>query len=156
MNTIAEKLGLPADANEEQILAAIAGMQSELDTLKKKAAEAAAESEAEAILNRNASRIADGTREQWKAGLITNREATEKILVALPEKTILATAEPARIFNREAARTPETQAGQSADESKTARLQAETVAAIRNRDKSSFQQAWETARREKPELFPQD
>lgn len=145
MKTIAEKLGLPAEATEEQILGVIGEMQSELDTLRNKAKDA----EAEEILNRHAKRIPEGTRENWKALLLCNREATERTIASMPE--IKPSPAPDRIHNRSLAKTPEGGAVEGDDARH--REQQAFVAGIRNRDNSTFQRAWETARQEKPELF---
>lgn len=82
MQTIAEKLGLEADATEEDILAAIEALQTENKDAKSKEEEM----EVEDILNRNAKRIPEGARDEFKALLIANREHGEKVLAKLPEK----------------------------------------------------------------------
>lgn len=123
MKTIAEKLGLPAEATEEQILGVIGDMQSELDKLRNKAQEA----EAEEILNRHAKRIPAGQRENWKKQLIANRADTEALLAGLPEAQAATATAPATIHNRSTARTPESSAvsGEKQEEAK--------ARAIRNR-----------------------
>jgi hypothetical protein len=120
MKSIAEKLGLPADADEAAILNAITKLQSEAKTAKDKAAEV----EADVILNRFGSRVPEASKAGWRAQLITNREATEKLM----EDTLPAAgAAPERIHNREAAKAPAAVGGgdNAAAEKK--------AAAIRNR-----------------------
>lgn len=141
MKTIAEKLGLPAEATEEQILEAIGMMQSELDGLKNKAMDA----EAEAICNRHAARIPDGKREDWKNAILANRETAEALLAGLPERQ----EQPERIHNRASARNPETQSEKTVD----AKGQADAVQAVMNRERCTFERAWEIARGEQPALF---
>jgi hypothetical protein len=124
MKSIAEKLGLPADADEAAILDAITKLQSEAKTAKDKAAEV----EADAVLNRFGPRVPEAAKAGWRAQLITNRADTEKLM----EDTLPAadTKQPERIHNRENAKTPPAVgAKDKADEQ-----QQETEArAIRNR-----------------------
>ena len=143
MKTIAEKLGLPAEATEEQILAKIGEMQSKLDEAKTKEMDA----EAEVILNRNAGRIPEGKRDDWKKAILANRADAEVLLAGLPERA--APQAPERIHNRATAKTPET-VGDGNDSSKA---QADLVAGIRNRERCTFERAWEIAKAEKPEMF---
>jgi phage I-like protein len=101
MKSIAEKLGLPADADEAAILAAIEKLQADLGDAKTKEATTAAE----AIMNRFGDRIPEPARPHWKQQLITNREATEKLMEgSFPEKP--AANAPSRIVNREGLKTP--------------------------------------------------
>ena len=149
MKTIAETLGLPAEATEEQILAAIVALQSESQKLKDEAAKATAGAKADEIMNRHAKRIPEASRAAWREGLITNREATEKIIAAMPELAEAKKEAPERIFNRAAASTPVPVGTGEVD----AGAQADAVAAIRNRDKCNNEIAWNRARRERPDLF---
>jgi hypothetical protein len=124
MQPIAEKLGLPADADEAAILKKITDLMSELASLQAQAAEG----EAEAIMNRYGERIPKEKREEVKKRLITNREDTVAMLELLPaaEKK----AAPAKIFNRETAKQPDVVSdGEGGAGTKTA-------AAIRNRANS--------------------
>lgn len=120
MNTIAEKLGLPADADEAAILKKITDMMSELETLKGKTAE----TEAEAIMNRYGERIPKEKRDEVKKRLITNRADTEAMLELLPEAAKKAEE---RIFNRGTAKQPD--AVSDADKQEDCKK----AAAIRNR-----------------------
>lgn len=108
MKSIAEKLGLPAEATEEQIVAEVGKIMNraaQADTLE-------AEAEAEVILNRHAKRIPEGGRDKWRARLIANRAAAEEILAELPERDEQG-IDPAtlqtrpRVFNRASAGTPD-------------------------------------------------
>lgn len=153
MQTIAEKLGLAPDASEEDILAAIDALQTAADD----AAAAQADAEAEAVLNRYADRIPQGTRDDWKAGLIANREQTEKLIAGLPEPRKAPAAPRAPITNRDRATVPATDRATGGDQAGTdeqrAREQQKAVATIKNRDRCSYDRAWDTAQREHPDLF---
>jgi hypothetical protein len=142
MKSIAEKLGLSAEATEADILNRIGSLQGEVETMKKNDAE----TKADAIMNRLGERVPEAVRPQWRDQLIANREITEKLMEAsFPVKK----AED-RIFNRDAA-NPQVAEMKSGDEKGDA--QAALVNQIRNRDRCTHTQAWESARRERPELF---
>lgn len=142
MKTIAEKLGLSAEATEADILTAIDGLLKKLADME----EDKAESEADEVLNRLGSRVPEAVRPQWREQLIANRAAAEKLMEAsFPEKPA-----ESRIFNRDGAK-PAVAEQKSADEKADA--QAALVNQIRNRDRCTHTQAWEAARRERPELF---
>lgn len=101
MQPIALKLGLPADADEAAILKKITDIMSELEAAKAKTAE----TEAETVMNRFADRVPEASRPHWKAELIRNREATEKLMESsFPEKS--ETQAPGRIFNRGESKSP--------------------------------------------------
>lgn len=125
MKAIAGKLGLPEEATEDEIIAAIASLMEKAG----KAETMEAEVKAEDILNRNAKRIPAGQRDAWKAELIKNREGAEKLILTLPE------AEEKKgegaIFNRKGAAVPDgkflTEGGEeegvsAAEEAKAARI----------------------------------
>jgi len=144
MQAIAAKLGLSAEATEADILTAI-------DALLTQQADTAAE----AVMNRFADRIPEDQRPAVKARLIANRELTEGMLELLPAPATAAAAATAPIHNRATAKDPDpvTDAAKpaAADPHESARL--ELVQSIRNRDKCSFERAWDVARLSKPELF---
>lgn len=146
MKSIAEKLGLSAEATEADILSAITKLQSELAETKTKEATTAAET----VMNRFGNRVPEASRPHWKAELIRNREATEKLMeTSFPEK---ATETTTRIFNRGDSQTP-APVGDGGSAGTKAEQQAAAVHAIRNRDKCSHTQAFDQARRENPALF---
>ena len=74
MKTIAEKLGLSAEATEADILQAIADLQSKVSEMETKEAE----TQADAVLNRLGNRVPEAARPHWRTQLIANREAAEK------------------------------------------------------------------------------
>lgn len=94
MKAIALKLGLPEDASEAAILEAITKLNSaktdaeETVMNRDKELKLYRESEADAELEKYASRIGkdEGVKNHFREQLITNREATVKILEAMPEK----------------------------------------------------------------------
>jgi phage I-like protein len=153
MKSIAEKLGLPAEATEEEIIAAIASLMEKAG----KAETMEAEVKAEDILNRNAKRIPAGQRDAWKAELIKNREGAEKLILTLPEAEEKKGEGKPAIFNRQGAGVPDgkflTEEDEAADDKKaTAR-----AAQIRNRANTiaaeqgiSFNRAWDRAESEFP------
>ncbi len=142
MNNIAEKLGLPADADEAAIIAAIEALQQK-----------GAEMEADEVLNRYQDRIPADKRGQVRKDLIANREATERMLALLPAPDPQAGA-PQRIHNRAsgAAQDPPP-VGAGAAQPAGADAQHALVEALRIRNRCSFQDAWDLARREQPGLF---
>jgi hypothetical protein len=106
MQPIAEKLGLPADADEAAILAAITKLQSaaaEAETKKK-------EMEADEVLNRFDKRVPEGAKAAWRTQLIANRAETEKLMEATLPPAGAAKVEE-RIHNRETAKNPATGGG---------------------------------------------
>lgn len=142
MQSIAEKLGLSAEATEADILQAIEGLMKKVSDMETKDAQAGAD----AVLKRLGARVPEAVRPQWREQLIANREATEKLMEAsFPEQR-----ETERIFNRSGAQ-PAVAELKSADEKGDA--QAALVNQIRNRDRCTHTQAWDAARRERPELF---
>ena len=147
MKSIAEKLGLSADADEAAILSKITAIMAENATLKGKQDEDAAE----AVMNRFGDRIPEAARPMWRERLIKNRAETEPLMDAtIPA---VATKPAPRIHNRDGKNSPvpvEKQQGEDADkEAKRGAL----VDAIRNRRQCTFNEAWQQARAEKPELF---
>jgi hypothetical protein len=145
MKTIAEKLGLPADADEATIVNAITALITKVEGLEK----ATKEAEADAVMNRMGERIPKDARPHWREQLIANRATTEKLL----EASFPAQGADARIHNRGAA-TPapveKTDGQQSASKSD---LQEAAVRDIMNRSNCGYEAAFDQAMREKPELF---
>ncbi len=145
MKNIAAKLSLPPEADEAAILTQIEALLAKIKTMEGKEAS----TEADAIMNRFGDRIPADKRADVKARLIANRADTEAMLELLPA-AIAATATPERIFNRQKAIAPDVVANSDADKSDA---QIACVTQIRNREKCSFDSAWQMAKGEKPELF---
>ncbi|MCW1884009.1 phage protease [Luteolibacter flavescens] len=129
MKAIAEKLGLPADADEAAILAKITEIMGSNETMKTKEAE----TEADAIMNTLGKNIPEGARAHWRGELIKNRASAEAaIKLSFPANA--TREEPARIFNRGTATSPapveKTDGAQ--DDGPTA-AEKKQAAAIRNR-----------------------
>lgn len=99
MKSIAEILGLSADATEADIRQAVSALLDKVAAME--TTEKA--TEADAVMNRMDSRIPEAARPQWRAALITNRAEAEKLMEqsfpALPAKV-------PRIFNRAEATAP--------------------------------------------------
>ena len=127
MQKIAEKLGLSAEATEEDIL-------SKIDDLMNQAAEY----DAEAVMNRHADRIPADKRDEVKAALIANRaDGLEKILgfpTPPPAEKPEAKGDDKPVHNRAEATTPDPvekteRKSDKADE----KAEAKKAAAIANR-----------------------
>ena len=129
MKSVAEKLGLPAEADEAAILAKITAIMSENETMKAKSAE----TEADAVMNTLGSRIPKEARDQWRKRLIANRaEAEELIKISFPVNPTRDGKKP--IFNREDATAPEPVEGAEQEEGgKPTAAEKKNAAAIRNR-----------------------
>lgn len=146
MKAIAELLGLPADADETAILAQLTEFMSVIEANKAKATE----EEAVAIMNRYAGRIPKEKEADVKERLIRNRADTVAMLELLPEPVKVEVT--ARIHNRDGATTPDPVGDGKDAEAKEAERKT-FVEGIKNREKCTNEQAWNLARREKPELF---
>jgi hypothetical protein len=140
MKTIAEKLGLSAEATEADILNAIDGLLKKVADMETKDAEA----QADAVLNRLGARVPEAVRPQWRKQLIANREDTEKLM----EASFPAQSTEQRIFNRDGSKP-------AVAEKKKDEEQEKKAAAIRNRAHSiaaaegiSFAQAFNRANAE--------
>lgn len=142
MKSIAEKLGLSAEATEAEILAAIETLQGKVTTAETQVAE----TEADAVMNRFGSRVPEASRAHWKQELVKNRASAEKLMEASFPVQVAA---PGRIFNRDGAAAPEPAEAAAAKATKEAEAKA---AAIRNRaseissrEKIPFNQAFNRA-----------
>jgi hypothetical protein len=143
MKSIAEKLGLSAEATEADILTAIADLMDKVGAMETKEKESGAEE----VMNRLGDRVPEAARPQWRERLIANRAETEPLMEASFPPPSNVTRPP--IFNRAGATSPAPVEG-GADK---ADAQAALVNTIRNRDKCNHTQAWDAARRECPHLF---
>ena len=146
MKNIAEKLGLPADADEATITKAITDLITKVAGLEK----ATQEAEADAVMNRMGERIPKDARPHWREQLITNRASTEKLLEA--SFPVQATA-PARIHNRNSQSPDPVEKTDGKDGANKADQQEACVRDIMNRNKCSYSQAFDQGMREKPDLF---
>jgi phage I-like protein len=148
MKSVAEKLGLPADADEAAILAKVTQIMADLETAKTKDAE----TQADVIMNRDGKNIPEAARPHWREQLIKNREATEKLI----KESFPADGKrtPDRNFNRADAKGPGPVEGQGDDDGPTAE-EKQKASAIRNRantiskeQRIPFGQAFELAKSE--------
>lgn len=148
MKAIAEKLGLPADADEAAILKAISDLTAKVDGLEKSTKESAAD----VVMNRLGSRIPEAARPHWREQLIANRESTEKLIEA-SFPAAAPTAAPERIHNRHAKTPAPAESTDGTAVANKADQQEAHVRSIMNRDKTSYGKAYDVAMLEKPELF---
>lgn len=144
MKTVCTLLGLSADASEEAVHAEVARALNRIKELET--------SQIDSDLETFRNRFDPKQREFIKTLLVTNRAATIEFLKSQPE-TKGQTA-PARLHNRQTAQPMNAPAGgMTADE---AALSAERNSAIdqyKVANRCSFQEAYDTVRRAKPELF---
>lgn len=147
MKSIAEKLGLSAEATEADILTAIDTLMADMNGLKGKQAEA----DADAVMNRFGDRVPTAARSEWRKRLIANRADTEGLMeTTFPAKAETKPAE--RIHNRGASPEPVGDAEKSAEQKREADRQ-ELVDSIKNRRGVNHQEAWRLARGQRPDLF---
>ena len=146
-------LGLAADATDKDALAAVTALknraesaEAERDTLR--------EAQVATDLKRFENRIGKDAMPFWKSSLIENRDETIKALEALPEPkgTVIPPTGP--ILNRAAAATPAGTLANRAN-SKAGQIEKE-VRIIMNRDKTSYDRAFDVVLRDKPELFQEE
>jgi hypothetical protein len=128
MKPIAEKLGLPADADEAAILNAITQLQSKVKDGEAKENER----QADEILNTIGKNIPTEARSHWREQLITNREAAKKsIELSFPAE---AKRGEDRLFNRDKAKTPDAvERRENADDDAANAEANRKASAIRNR-----------------------
>ena len=161
MKTVCTLLELSADASEEAVHAAVAKLKNRIIVLEPM----------EADNTKLKNRIAEIDAEQV-AGLLAGRKVTDAKIVNRLTPVLLGLknreeriaflddcnikAEPAkpagRVLNRETGKPAEAAAGTQAEAVTTEALNAE-VRKIMNRDSVKFEPAYNTLRREKPELF---
>jgi len=146
MKSIAESLGLSADADEPAILAAITQLQSKVKDGEAKENER----QADEILNTVGKNIPKEARSHWREQLIANREVAKKsIELSFPVEVKRGEE---RVFNRDKASTPEPVESRDGEDAKTAKRR-ELVNSIKNRDRCSNTEAWNAARSQSPDLF---
>lgn len=160
-----ELLGLPADAADDAIETAIAAKSSTAAN-EQAADDPEKKKEQEAVVNRLRARVqelesaqletqVEKDLDQFKA-VIGNREEAKKALMANRENAlaVLKSLQPAATHDRAASRTPVAGATAGAEGPETImNRQREAVASIRNRDRCSFDTAFQRAQSEQPELF---
>jgi phage I-like protein len=130
MKSIAEALGLPADADEAAILAKITTMKSDLESMKTKDAE----TQADAIMNTIGKNIPEAARGHWRGELIKNREGAKKAIELSFPVNPTRGGQPERIFNRDGANAPEpVESKEGTREGEPTAAEKQKAAAIRNR-----------------------
>jgi hypothetical protein len=159
-----KELGLADEAAEEAGLEAIRALKNRAVTAEARAATAEgkatkleaenaamAASQVEADLVKYGNRFAPEKREQWKAALLANRAAAVELLESIKPATETKSAAGKPIYNRAEAGTPSADALKG-DEERAAKATAEAKA-YQNRERCSFDAAWQAVKAAKPELF---
>ena len=137
-----QALGLPAEATEEQVLAAIKEGQdakAKASELQAKAEKAALEKEADEFAEENAKKC---NKDVLKAQYIANKDVAKALVAGIPD----APAAPQRVLNKQTASTP------SARE-EVVLQRNKAVAEYRTAHKCDFNTAWCACRSQNPELF---
>lgn len=130
MKILLKKLGLADDASEESAVAALQVIQnraSEVETLTTERNTLLA-AQVDADLEKFKNRFKSTDREKWKKQLISNRAGAIELLESIEEPEATVTEDPARITNRQAARTPK-----EIEQAKTKDQDAGRAAKISNR-----------------------
>lgn len=138
-----QALGLPADATEEQVLAAVKEGQdakAKAAELQANAEKAALEKEAEEFAEANAKKC---NKDVLKAQYIANKDVAKALVAGIPD----APAEPQKVLNKSTAKTPDGKEGIALQRNKAI---GDYRAAHAGCD---FQTAWDACRSTNPELF---
>lgn len=167
MKPIAEKLGLPADADEAAILAKIATLMSSEATAKADVQNRAAEvTTLQAETKRLGGLLVDSdiasfadvieSAEDAKPFFISNRDGAIKMFTGMRKKLGdggggKTAKQP--LYNRATATAPDGNKFSAAEDDKVESQRLALVATIKNREKCDHGTAWEIAKGEKPELF---
>jgi phage I-like protein len=150
MRKIAEQLGLSPEATEDEIVAAARALQDEVTALK-----GAADRVDDAVVNREVAAlgVADEDEKAELTVIIKNSADREKTLKVLKNRFAAKPQTVAKpVTNREQARTP---VAGAAVKNKAAAQNA-LVTTIKNSRRCSFEDAWELAKAEKPDLFAEE
>ena len=137
-----QALGLPAEATEEQVLAAIQEGQdakAKAAELQANAENAALEKEADEFAEANAKKC---NKEVLKAQYIANKDVAKALVAGIPD----APAAPQKVLNKKDAKTPDGKDGVALQRNKA-------VADYRAAHKCDFNTAWTACRTMNPELF---
>ena len=137
-----QALGLPAEATEEQVLAAIQEGQdakAKAAELQANAEKAALEKEADEFAEANAKKC---NKEVLKAQYIANKDVAKALVAGIPD----APAAPQKVLNKKDAKTPDGKDGVALQRNKA-------VADYRTAHKCDFNTAWTACRTMNPELF---
>ena len=136
-----QALGLPAEATEEQVLAAIKEGQdakAKAAELQAKAEKAALEKEADEFAEANAKKC---NKDVLKAQYIANKDVAKALVAGIPDAPDVQ-----RVLNKQTAKTP------SARE-EVVLQRNKAVAEYRTPHKCDFNTAWCACRSQNPELF---
>ena len=134
-------LGLPAEATEEQVLAAIKEGQdakAKAAEMQAKAEKAALEKEADEFAEANAKKC---NKDVLKAQYIANKDVAKALVAGIPDAPDVQ-----RVLNKKTAKTPSAQKDVVLQRNKA-------VADYRTAHKCDFNTAWCACRSQNPELF---
>lgn len=137
-----QALGLPAEATEEQVLAAIQEGQdakAKAAELQANAEKAALEKEADEFAEANAKKC---NKEVLKAQYIANKDVAKALVAGIPD----APAAPQKVLNKKDAKTP-------SDREAVVLQRNKAIADYRAAHKCDFNTAWTACRTMNPELF---
>lgn len=153
MNELYKALGLGEEATEAQALAKIADLKGAETTLQNRCTQLETEvqtlrnAQVEADLTAYADIITD--KDGAKALLLHNRAAAVRLLA--DTRKLVAKASSATLTNRHAVKQPDTQPMTAVKTQ--ADQQLALVEGIRLRNRCTHDEAWQQARRERPDLF---
>ena len=137
-----QALGLPAEATEEQVLAAIQEGQdakARAAELQANAEKASLEKEADEFAEANAKKC---NKEVLKAQYIANKDVAKALVAGIPDAPVA----PQKVLNKKDAKTPDGKDGVVLQRNKA-------VADSRAAHKCDFNTAWTACRTMNPELF---
>ena len=137
-----QALGLPAEATEEQVLAAVKEGQdakAKAAALQANAEKAALEKEAEEFAEANAKKC---NKAVLKTQYIANKDVAKALVAGIPD----APSAPQKLLNKSTAKTPTAKEDVALQRNKA-------VADYRTAHKCDFNTAWCACRSQNPELF---
>ncbi len=151
MDETRKKLGLSAEATDEQIAAAVTALhnraiaaESRITTLETQLA-TLADQEAEATLARYGKRIPDAQKPVIKTMLLNNRKDTIALLELLPDPVDTKTVQTGALLNRAQAGVPNTSPATAQDDTAKATARRVKAQAIQAQTKCTWDEAWSAA-----------
>jgi phage I-like protein len=157
MKQVSAKLGLQPDASEDAVLAAVTKLMNRSTELEATNATLTTENEGlkkdqvELALDKYKNRFKPEKRDAWKNRLTEDYAGAVEILDEMPEQPKAGTPSGGgKMLNRKDASTPEDKGGDKAAGEQDA---MRYVNEVKLRNRCSFEEAWNLARTEKPELF---
>ena len=161
MKRVNETLGLSPDAAEEVAVSEtiklknrVAELETTNATLTKENGELKT-GQVDLALDKYKNRFKPEAREKWKNRLTADYAGAVEILEETPVIPAAAGAQGGKLLNRKDASTPEggTEGGGNGGKVTTDQERLQFVNTVKLRNRCSFEEAWNLARGEKPELF---